>query len=130
MTSKKYAWVHASVLVFAAAACGGSGSGNHDDMQPAATAGTMLPCDVATLLSQHCAKCHGSVPGHGAPLSLLQPTDFQAMREGSTVGAIALDRLRNPTARRMPPPPDPEVSDAEVEVMRAFVNGGAMGVAA
>ena len=93
-------------------------------LTPTGPAGA-LPCQVAQLLEKHCVQCHGSVPQMGAPHSLLTPANFQKDVGGQSLGAIAVLRINNPT-RRMPPAPNPALSEVEVSAFTAWVTGGAL----
>lgn len=83
-----------------------------------------LPCPVATVLEQRCAKCHGTVLRGGAPMSLVRAADFQALKGATTIGTLTMMRVQDP-ARPMPQPPDPSLAATEVETLRAWIDSGA-----
>jgi polyvinyl alcohol dehydrogenase (cytochrome) len=83
-----------------------------------------LPCAVATVLSQHCAKCHGSTLHMGATVPMLHASDFALARGTTNVAAEVLVRTQEP-ARRMPPPPDPALTAEELGTLMQWINGGA-----
>ena len=88
------------------AACGEGGDG--------------VPCEGSAVLSERCAGCHGSSLREGAPLALLVPADFRAERNGRTVAAIALARLRD-RQRPMPPATEPPMSAADRAALIKFL---------
>jgi polyvinyl alcohol dehydrogenase (cytochrome) len=84
-----------------------------------------VPCDVAALLEQQCASCHGATPRGGAPLALTSAAAFHADRQGQTVGAIVMSRVRDAT-RPMPPMPLAMLSAGEVALLGAWIDAGAL----
>jgi polyvinyl alcohol dehydrogenase (cytochrome) len=84
-----------------------------------------LPCDVALVIQQRCNECHGTIQREGAPLRLLTAADFQMDVGGQTAAQVALFRIQDP-GRRMPPPPNPELTPVELATLKAWLGGGAM----
>jgi polyvinyl alcohol dehydrogenase (cytochrome) len=99
---------------------GAAGGGGHAAQS---TAGD-IPCDVAKLIDQHCAHCHGATPMQGAPFSLVDAASFQRDLGGQSVGDAALKRVVDPQ-RPMPPPPAARLSDDEVATLRGWLGTGA-----
>ena len=112
-------------LALPAGAC--SKQAQHTSMNAPAAPGDLLPCDVVSILQQHCLQCHGTVRTHGAPLTLVRPADFQADLAGMNVGALVITRIQDP-ARPMPPPPDARLTPDEIATISAFIQNGAAGV--
>ena len=83
-----------------------------------------VPCAAATVLTQHCAQCHGEPLRGGAPLGLTHASDFSALRGTITVGDGVLARIQDPV-RRMPPPPYAPLSATETASLQTWIAGGA-----
>ncbi len=96
-------------------ATGASGS-------PAADTGD-VPCGVATVLKQHCVRCHGNMLREGAPVTLTEAAHFQKDNGGQTVGAAVLARVRS-AERPMPPLPSAKLSEAEIGTLEAWIGPG------
>jgi hypothetical protein len=93
---------------------------------PMRVAGTGLPCAVEQLLEAHCRTCHGVVPTHGAPISLLTLEDLSAPNSDDprlSEGEACVQRMKNP-ADPMPPAPLMSVGAPEVAAFEAWVTGG------
>jgi hypothetical protein len=99
---------------------GGSSSGG-------ANAGGALPCNVQTIVTQHCGTCHGAVPQFGAPMPLVSLADFRALapRGGQTVSADAIDRLSRTGTGVMPPPPQPALPAQQKSALLDWLRAGA-----
>lgn len=86
-----------------------------------------LPCEVASILSEHCSLCHGATPQFTAPMSLVTwehlttgtPSNL-AVPVQQTVLARVKDELQP-----MPPVPNPRLSAEEIGVLEAWVAAGA-----
>jgi len=84
------------------------------------TVASDLPCDVATLLANKCAACHGPHPAGGAPMSL---TDYAQMTAPAisdptkTMAVVAVARMMNTTAP-MPPVGFPQATSAEISAVQ------------
>jgi hypothetical protein len=93
------------------------------------TASGNVPCDVATIVRDHCSTCHGSEPKFNAPMSLTSAGDFAATAPISgtdPVRAVASRRVKADGAARMPPPGTVEaLSDDELATLTAWLDGGA-----
>lgn len=92
----------------------------------AGAAGGALPCEIADLVTTHCAGCHGEVPSFGAPMSLTTVADFLApppSGEGATVGVASLRRTGD-SPSPMPPVPNPPLSNTERDTLLAWVQDG------
>lgn len=112
------------------AAAGGGGAGREGNAQLGSDGGGPMPppevdvqCDVQEVLADKCQPCHDNDP----PGRLFTHVDFLApsySSSGLTVAEEALRRLTLGPAERMPPPPY-ELSDDELEVLRAWLAAGA-----
>lgn len=106
-----------------------SGGGSDAATPPGSSAQGGVPCEVARVVSAHCAECHGASPAFGAPMSLLTLADFQAAsltNKAAKIYELIPDRLApTDTNRKMPPTSKPALSPADLEVLRAWAAGGA-----
>ena len=97
------------------------------------TASGNVPCDVATIVRDHCSTCHGSEPKFNAPMSLTSATDFAATAPISgtdPVRAVASRRINATGAARMPPPGTVEaLSNDELATLTEWLDGGASALA-
>jgi hypothetical protein len=109
-----------------------SGAGGEIGPTPSLLGAADVPCDVATIVSQHCTACHASTPKFNAPMSLMSAGDFSAMAPISStesVRTVASRRINADGGARMPPPGTVEaLSDAERATLTAWLNGGAPSV--
>lgn len=109
---------------------GGSGSALGADA-PVSAASSSVPCDVASIVSEHCATCHAETPQFNAPMSLTSAADFDALAPISgaqPVREVAARRIRAPGGARMPPPGTVEALEpAEIETLAAWLESGAPG---
>jgi hypothetical protein len=72
---------------------------------PGGTVAGDLPCDVATLLADACASCHGDPLANGAGPRLVEASDLGAPSKidpSKTVADDCVDRMKS-TSRPMPP---------------------------
>ena len=92
------------VLAIALSACSGINSASPND------AGTgdgttivdprNLPCDVDTLLAQHCRECHSASPKFGAPMALVTYGDLMSPTPSNPKQRVVdnlLERVRDDT---------------------------------
>ncbi len=97
------------------------------------TASSNVPCDVATIVSEHCTTCHGATPAFNAPMSLTSAEAFSAMAPISNMQQVrqaASRRINAAGAARMPPPGTVEALDStELATLTTWLDGGAPGVA-
>lgn len=87
---------------------------------------TDVPCDVAQVLSDHCWECHNVQTNWSAPMSLVARTDFKAMgpiTATEMVSALVKSRTHN-SANPMPPSTRAPVSEEELQVLDAWIDGG------
>lgn len=101
------------------AACGSS------DADPPAQG---IPCQVDTLLQNHCRGCHSAPPKNQAPMPLVSFDQLQApspSNANTPVYEAVAARIKD-NARPMPPPPNARLTAAEIEVIDAWVESGAM----
>mgnify|MGYP003428907982 CR=1 FL=1 len=91
--------------------------------------GSSVPCDVAPVLSKHCAKCHSAVPKFGAPMPLVTAADFLAMSKlnpSMTVAQTIPPRINaTEQARLMPPVTSSKLAANELQSLNDWVRGGA-----
>ncbi|MBK7864685.1 MAG: hypothetical protein IPJ65_40010 [Archangiaceae bacterium] len=107
-------------------ATGGGAGGGSGGAGGGSQAGDGLPCDVATLVSEKCASCHGRPTTSSAPFALLARSDFTAASPtfgGTTIGERSLARMQM-TAAPMPPAYAVQATPGEVSAFAAWVNGG------
>ncbi len=86
-----------------------------------------LPCAVSTVLTARCTSCHAESPRFAAPMPLVTLDDLRApSRDDPTrpVHDLVIDRMLDEW-RPMPPPPQPPADEAEIAVLRAWVDAGA-----
>jgi hypothetical protein len=115
----------------------GVDSGPPGVIAPALDSGTgasAVPCDVATILSQKCALCHGATPKFNAPMRLTSPADFQAdspITKGQPVYRVAGVRIDPPSSNLLMPPPGTvaPMTAAERTTLAQWLSGGAQGSA-
>jgi hypothetical protein len=94
--------------------------------------GSGVPCDVAPIIGQKCALCHGTTPKFGAPMRLTSVADFQAqapITKGQPVYRVSALRVDPPNnAQPMPPPGTvAPLTPAERAALMQWLNGGAQG---
>ncbi len=120
------------VAVVLAIAC--DGGAQDASPSPAAPQGTApvstsgdLPCDVATVLNERCASCHGAVPSYGAPMPLVTRGDLLAPANSEKHRrVIDLVPGRIADARRtMPPAPNNPLSERERQLLETWIAAGA-----
>ena len=94
-----------------------------------AVAADGVPCDVATIVGQHCATCHGTELKAGAPFALLSVQNFQAPSKSNParpIYQVAQERVTaTDPSHRMPPVSEPTVSPAELKVLGDWLAAGA-----
>jgi hypothetical protein len=89
--------------------------------EPAATAVTGVPCDVARILAKDCATCHSSTPSGGAPNPLMSYADLMApapSEPATTVAQLSIRRMKD-TTNPMPPDGAPAGDVAALEAWYA-----------
>jgi len=117
-----------------AAASGAAGSSdngiNGTDAGAAANGGTQissdLPCDVATVLRQHCQLCHTAPTRGGAPMPLLTRADLLAPAKSDAsrrVIDLAVTRV-NSAGSPMPPSPQPRLSANDIASLQTWLSDG------
>lgn len=92
----------------------------------AAQAESGIPCDVAEVLSKHCAKCHGAEPV--TPLSLVTRAQFAARSARDNTQTVAQRvKLRIHDAENTMPPRSSQdkLSEAELATLDAWLDQGA-----
>jgi hypothetical protein len=82
-----------------------------------------LPCDVETLLGTNCTICHTQPPQTGAPFPLLTHAQLTAVAAPTTMTYAQLC-VTEMTAGRMPPPPTPRATAAEIAVLQDWITAG------
>lgn len=80
-----------------------------------ATAVADLPCDVAQLLTDNCASCHGTTPSSGTRLHLVSAADLRANADE------AIARMKDAAN---PMPPDGPLPASSVAVLEGWVTAG------
>jgi mono/diheme cytochrome c family protein len=90
------------------------------------TVASDLPCDVATLLANKCAACHGPHPAGGAPMGLTNYAQMTAPAISDptkTMAVVAIARMVNATAP-MPPVAYPQATSAEISALQNWISAG------
>jgi Copper type II ascorbate-dependent monooxygenase, C-terminal domain len=102
---------------------------------PAPEAGVAaVPCEVASIISQKCALCHGATPKFNAPMRLMSVADFQGqspVTKGQPVYRVAAVRVDPPNSAQLMPPPGTvtPLTAAERSTLVQWLAGGAQGSA-
>ena len=94
----------AAALALAAAACGDSDDGGE------------IPANIATILNQNCADCHGDPPVDGVPYPILTCNDVIAEFD------LIQNRINNEAA---PMPPDGLMADGPRNELNEWLDDGA-----
>jgi hypothetical protein len=123
----------ATRTLFGALLLSGCASSDHDKptdkSRDSASVQGSVPCDVAAIVSAHCAECHGDPLAYGAPMPLLTLADFRAAAHSNAdrrVHQLIPERLApDDTNRKMPPTSKPPLSDDELETLRSWAADGA-----
>jgi len=95
------------------------------------SSGAQVPCEVAQIVSSHCATCHAETPKFNAPMSLTSAADFQAPAPGSSqsVRELALTRINAGSGRMPPVGTVAALSADELSTLNAWLNSGALATA-
>lgn len=83
-----------------------------------------LPCDVAEVITQSCASCHGAKPTGGASVSLITREGFLAASPkdaSKTVGALVVERMKDAAK---PMPQGGLLAADRVAIVEKWVTGG------
>jgi uncharacterized membrane protein len=118
-------------LVWGLAACSDSSetpAGNSDDLDGGSSA-RGIPCEVAAILSEKCALCHGPMPKFNAPMALVSVADFQAEAPISStkrVREVAIERIDADSGAASMPPPGTvaPLTAAQRSTLSAWLEGG------
>lgn len=105
------------------------GSNPPPEVAAAALAAANVPCEVAAIVREHCATCHGEAPAFNAPMSLVTAEDFNRAAPSSStepVRSVASRRISLEGELRMPPPGTVAALDpTERATLAAWLDGGA-----
>jgi cytochrome c551/c552 len=82
-----------------------------------------LPCEVQRVLSQNCQGCHQQPTRYGAPMALLTHADLHAGSGDAPMLERVATRIAD-SARPMPPPPNPALSDVDRAVLEDWIAAG------
>lgn len=116
------------VVVFALGACTTEEPSEmmNAPVNPMATGNAdAVPCDVATVVSQHCTRCHGTPLRGGATISLMRAQDFAAPQGARTVAQAMVERVTPGAGQPMPPPPATALTAQEVATLTTWTQNGA-----
>ena len=95
-------------------------------VSPDASQAPGVPCDVAAVVSKHCASCHMTPLAFGAPMPLLTLADFQAASFSTPTKKVHEQipgrLMPTDTNRKMPPTSKPSMS-AAVSPLMSIVTG-------
>ena len=89
--------------------------------------GGELPCDVATLLVEHCHACHDDPPRFGAPMPLVQLADVLAPLPSDRSRSVAdamHERIEDPVR---PMPPTGMLEEEHRDVLARWIEAGSNG---
>lgn len=92
--------------------------------EPASTRASHLPCDVDRILKSNCQGCHGTNPQFGASDPLVTHDDVHVVKGEKQLYERIGERIHD-ASRPMPPPPNARLSDADLQVMDAWIAAGA-----
>lgn len=92
--------------------------------EPASARASHLPCDVDRILKSNCQGCHGTNPQFGASDPLVTYDDVHVVKGETKLYERIHDRIHDAT-RPMPPQPNERLSDADLQVMDAWIAAGA-----
>ena len=114
---------------------GCAGDHEDDELAPGASKADQdlhgVPCNVASVVSEHCAGCHASTPRYGAPMALMTHTDFTRPAKSDPsrkVFEVMAERIRaSDAARRMPPASMPALSAEKLATLDGWLKKGARG---
>jgi hypothetical protein len=100
----------------------------------AGPAGGAMPCEVQTIVTEHCGRCHGATKMGGAPMSLLTAADFQVdyavvttpQLAGQTLKMSELAHIRvNREMNTMPMPQGSILTPAQLTTFNTWLKAGA-----
>lgn len=77
--------------------------------------------EVRTIVEQKCSKCHGEPTNYGAPFSLSHHADLLA---GTPPNRIVDRMVRAVQEFRMPPPGNPQLTQAELDTLLGWASCG------
>ncbi len=100
---------------------GGSNPGEPGGQGGGASVG--LPCDLQTILVNHCDSCHGAVLAGGAPRSLVTFADLtkpDLVNNTMTEAQAALQRVQSTTSP-MPPAPASALASTEITTLKNWI---------
>jgi hypothetical protein len=105
-----------------AGTAGSSGTGGTGGAPQACNPGAdAFSAEIRGIIDQKCAKCHGETTNFGAPFSLLNHAQLLA---GTAPGRI-VDRMVGAVQQfRMPPPGNPQLTQAELDALLGWASCG------
>ena len=80
--------------------------------------------DVQPIVADRCGLCHGETPLFGAPMALAAWADTHQSLRGTPAHEVMVFRIYA-NQNRMPPPSQPQLTDEERAVVRAWSEAGA-----
>lgn len=91
-----------------------------------------LPCDVDQVLTNNCRKCHTDPPSYGSPMPLKTYADLMAPSYSDPSAPIykMIEKRIHGDPTRMPPNPNPPLSDPDTKVLDDWIAAGAPPAAA
>ena len=107
-------------------AAGGSDSNQGGSGGQGGGASVGLPCDLQTILVDHCDSCHGATLAGGAPRSLVTFADLtkpDLVNNTMTEAQAALQRIQSTTAP-MPPSPASTLTSTEIATLQNWIASG------
>lgn len=125
-------FVFAAVSLFGGSGCssdltdggnGGDGNGGGSSLGGGSSVSNDLPCDIATILSDHCVSCHsGSNPAASVPLtSYAELMATSPAYPTQTVATRALARMMDAT---FPMPPAGAIPADQIAAFQAWITAG------
>lgn len=132
---RSLAWTALTVSWIVVAACGGEsssapsggsgGSGAAGTGTGAGSSDDQLPCPLFEFVDERCGECHGPEPQFGAPMSLQTKSDLLApsLQGGTNAAEEAIIRMQA-DQDRMPQPPRPPATTAEIALVQDWLDAG------
>lgn len=89
--------------------------------------GATLPCNVETILVEHCQQCHSAPPQYGAPMPLVTYANLLAPAPTNHSEPVfqMVDARIHDDAAPMPQPPNPRLDATDMATIDSWVDAGA-----
>jgi len=108
---------------------GGAGGFGAKGGAGGAPGSNLVPCGIATVVSNHCTYCHGTRPRFTAPMSLMSVADFHAVTPANKPVYVRAAELINATDTRTRMPPVgtgvAQLTPQQIQGLTAWLQAGA-----